>query len=102
MAEMIRESMANLDSSAVAGLIIVAVVIAILTELIKAFDRNNKLSAQLIQCISLLVGITIANVLAVLINQDWTLYTLIGMAGAVMSSGIYEWASKTFSILKGE
>mgnify|MGYP007028009465 FL=1 len=102
MAEMIRESMANLDSSAVAGLIIVAVVIAILTELIKAFDRNNKLSAQLIQCISLLVGITIANVLAVLINQDWTLYTLIGMAGAVMSSGIYEWASKTFSILRGE
>ena len=102
MAEMIRESMANLDSSAVAGLIIVAVVIAILTELIKAFDRNNKLSAQLIQCISLLVGISIANVLAVLINQDWTLYTLIGMAGAVMSSGIYEWASKTFSILKGE
>lgn len=102
MAEMIRESMANLDSSAVAGLIIVAVVIAILTELIKAFDRNNKLSAQLIQCISLLVGITIANVLAVLIGQDWTLYTLIGMAGAVMSSGIYEWASKTFSILKGE
>lgn len=102
MAEMIRESMANLDSSAVAGLIIVAVVIAILTELIKAFDRNNKLSAQLIQGISLLVGITIANVLAVLIGQDWTLYTLIGMAGAVMSSGIYEWASKTFSILKGE
>ena len=94
--------MANLDSSAVAGLIIVAVVIAILTELIKAFDRNNKLSAQLIQGISLLVGITIANVLAVLIGQDWTLYTLIGMAGAVMSSGIYEWASKTFSILKGE
>lgn len=102
MAEMIKESMMNLDSSAVAGLIIVAVVIAILTELIKAFDRNNKLSAQLIQGISLLVGITIANVLAVLINQDWTLYTLIGMAGAVMSSGIYEWASKTFSILKGE
>ena len=102
MADMIRESMANLDSSAVAGLIIVAVVIAILTELIKAFDRNNKLSAQLIQGISLLVGITIANVLAVLIGQDWTLYTLIGMAGAVMSSGIYEWASKTFSILKGE
>ncbi|MGX7141458.1 hypothetical protein ACWOBX_08400 [Facklamia languida] len=102
MAEMIKESMMNLDSSAVAGLIIVAVVIAILTELIKAFDRNNKLSAQLIQGISLLVGITIANVLAVLIGQDWTLYTLIGMAGAVMSSGIYEWASKTFSILKGE
>lgn len=102
MVEMIKESMTNLDSSAVAGLIIVAVVIAILTELIKAFDRNNKLSAQLIQGISLLVGITIANVLAVLIGQDWTLYTLIGMAGAVMSSGIYEWASKTFSILKGE
>lgn len=102
MVEMIKESMMNLDSSAVAGLIIVAVVIAILTELIKAFDRNNKLSAQLIQGISLLVGITIANVLAVLIGQDWTLYTLIGMAGAVMSSGIYEWASKTFSILKGE
>lgn len=102
MAELIKESMMNLDSSAVAGLIIVAVVIAILTELIKAFDRNNKLSAQLIQGISLLVGITIANVLAVLIGQDWTLYTLIGMAGAVMSSGIYEWASKTFSILKGE
>lgn len=102
MAELIKESMMNLDSSAVAGLIIVAVVIAILTELIKAFDRNNKLSAQLIQGISLLVGITVANVLAVLIGQDWTLYTLIGMAGAVMSSGIYEWASKTFSILKGE
>ena len=100
MVEMIKESMMNLDSSAVAGLIIVAVVIAILTELIKAFDRNNKLSAQLIQGISLLVGITIANVLAVLIGQDWTLYTLIGMAGAVMSSGIYEWATKLFGALK--
>lgn len=102
MAELIKESMSNLDGSAVAGLLIVAVAIAILTELIKAFDRNNKLSAQLIQGISLLVGITLANCLAVIINQDWTLYTLIGMAGAVMSSGIYEWASKTFSILKGE
>ena len=100
MAELIKESMVNLDGSAVAGLLIVAVVIAILTELIKAFDRNNKLSAQLIQGISLLVGITIANVLAVLIGQDWTLYTLIGMAGAVMSSGIYEWATKLFGALK--
>ena len=58
MAELIKESMGNLDGSAVAGLLIVAVVIAILTELIKAFDRNNKLSAQLIQGVSLLVGIT--------------------------------------------
>ena len=99
MAELIKESMGNLDGSAVAGLLIVAVVIAILTELIKAFDRNNKLSAQLIQGVSLLVGITLANCLAVIIGQDWTLYTLIGMAGAVMSSGIYEWATKLFGAL---
>ncbi|MGF3066653.1 hypothetical protein [Facklamia sp. P12955] len=100
--DQISQSLSNLDGAAIAVLLICSVIIATLTELIKAFDVNSRLSSNLIRVITLLIGQTMAIIFAWILGQDWTLYTFIGLAAAIMSTGIYEWSNKFVnSLFKG-
>lgn len=100
METFITQALSNLDGTAIAVLFICAVIIAVVTELIKAFDTNAKLSPQLIQAFTLLIGILLGVLFASATGQDWTIYVLVGLASAPMSTGIYEWVSKAFKIMK--
>lgn len=102
MENLITQTLQSLDMTAVAVLLICSVTIAVLTELIKQLDPKGTLKPSLIQGLTLLLGQTLAVVFAVITGGEWQVYVIIGLASSVMSSGIYEWVSKTFSILKGE
>lgn len=99
MESYITKALSTLDGTAIAVLFICAVIIAVITEMLKWVFKDHSLSPQFIQTFTLLLGESLAILFAWGLGQDWTIYTLIGLASAVMSTGIYEWVSKAFNLL---
>ena len=86
----ITETLDTLDGAAVLILIITAVLISVITELIKQFDKKEQLTSKMIQAITLLLGITFGVVFAWVIGGDWVTYVLVGLTASYASNGIYD------------
>lgn len=90
------------NANMIAYVLVYGVVIAIITEVVKNFDRENKLTEKQIQLITLALGIGFG--LATMYFEDLELwmYVALGIASAWVSTGIYEhalkWAITTLGI----
>ena len=86
----ITETLENLDGMAVVILIITAIFISVITELIKQIDKEEQLTSQMIQGITLLLGITFGVGFAWATGGDWVVYVLVGLTASYASNGIYD------------
>ena len=86
----ITETLDNLDGAAVLILIITAIFISVITQLIKQIDKEEQLTSQMIQGITLLLGITFGVGFAWVTGGDWVIYVLVGLAASYASNGIYD------------
>lgn len=88
--EFITDQINNLDGTAVVVAIIIAIVISIITQLIKKFNDKDTLSTELIQSITLLLGVSFGVGSALLLQGDWVTYVLVGLVASYASNGIYD------------
>lgn len=86
----ISETLENLDGMAVVILIMTAIFISVITELIKQIDKEEQLTSQMIQGITLLLGIAFGVGFAWATGGDWVTYVLVGLAASYASNGIYD------------
>ncbi len=84
----------NLDAQSLAVTVVIAVFVAVVTEVTKYFDKNEKLSARAIQLLTLVLGLIGGLIALSVFGGDFSTYVWLGLAGGVMSSGIYELVTK--------
>lgn len=86
----------QLDGTALSTLIICAILTSVVVEVIKKLDTECILGDQMIHSLTLLIGVLLASIFSYATQSDWTIYVVVGVASAIMSSGIYEFISKMF------
>ena len=74
---------------------VVAIFVAILTEVIKAFDRDNALNANMINLMTLWLGWIGSIICMWAFKGDFVTYTFMGLSAGVLSPGIYEHVKNT-------
>lgn len=95
----------EINANLIAVALLFGVVIAVLTEVLKHFDKQAKLTEQQIQLFTLVLGMALGLGTMYFITLDFWVYIALGVASAWVSTGVYEhaikWATKGIGI-KGE
>lgn len=87
--------MENLSSQTLAITLVVAIFVAILTEVVKAFDKGHTLNANMINLMTLWLGWLGAMLCMWAFQGDFVTYTFMGLSAGVLSPGIYEYVKNT-------
>lgn len=74
----------------VASIIVIALIVAIIVEGVKHTPLNAKLSVNLIQLLTLLLGLIGGLIAMNLIGGSFAQFVMIGLTGAVASNGVYD------------
>lgn len=97
----LKKTMEN-NANIIALVLLYGVIIAIITEVIKYFDKNEKLSDGQIQLITLAMGIGLGLGTMYFAELELWMYVALGIGSAWVSTGVYEhalkWAMATLGI----
>lgn len=74
----------------VAAIIVIALIVAIIVEVTKHTPLNDKLSVDLVQLLTLLLGLTGGLIAMRLMGGGFAEFVMIGLTGAVASNGVYD------------
>ena len=74
----------------------IAVVVALITEIIKHTPLDKYMDNKLTNLLTLALGLILGLVAQYIAGGEFAQYIAIGLAGAVMSSGVYEYVQNLF------
>lgn len=80
----------------IATIIVIAVIVAVVTEIIKHTHLDKYMDNKLTNLLTLALGLILGLIAQYVFNGEFAQYIAIGLAGAVMSSGVYEYVQNLF------
>lgn len=80
----------------IATIIVIAVIVAVVTEIIKVTPLSKHMNDKLTNLLTLALGLVCGLCAMYIVGGQFAEYITIGLAGAVMSSGVYEYVNNLF------